>query len=214
MSLHLPQILYFVRHGETDWNRDGRLQGQKDIPINGRGEDQAKAVGRTLAAHLTAEGFDQNAIAALSYKASPLQRTMQTMRLMRASMGLDPQKFTTDERLKELSFGAWEGLTWRDVKDQIPASALERERGKWDFVPPRGESYALLARRVRPWLDELMQAHISNDVMHKAHIVVSHGGVARVLLTMLSDVSPHMAATADIWQGRVLKFWQGRAEWV
>jgi probable phosphoglycerate mutase len=204
MPIILPQPLYFIRHGETDWNKTGRLQGQKDIPINGRGIDQAESVGRQLKKYLHKKNYDDAAIAALSYIASPLDRTQHTMRLVRGAMGLDPHDFSCDPCLMELSFGAWEGLGWDDVKHDIPAAALEREKGKWTFQPPGGESYAMLAERVKPFLLGLTQETI----------VVSHGGVARVFLTLLSDLAPHTAANVDIWQGRFIVFDQGRFEWV
>lgn len=204
MPLILPHRLYFIRHGETDWNRESRLQGQKDIPINGRGVDQAQAIGRKLKHYLLKQGYDAACIAKLHYVASPLERTRQTMRLARTAMDLAPDDFACDARLMEISFGAWEGLTWGDVKKTLPDAAKAREQGKWDFQPPQGESYAQLAQRITPWLEAL----------NAETVVVSHGGVARALLTLLTDLAPHTAASVDIWQGRALIFEDGRAHWL
>ena len=91
--------LYFVRHGETDWNRAQRYQGQKDIPLNALGREQAMGNGRTLAAALGAQA------ATIDYVTSPLQRARETMELMRAELGLSPQGYRTDDRLREIHYG-------------------------------------------------------------------------------------------------------------
>ena len=189
-------VIYFVRHGETDWNAEARLQGQQDIPLNDLGRVQAEEAGRRLCELLQRpEEMD--------YVASPLARTRETMERMRASMGLDPSRYRLDDRLMELTFGDWEGLTWKELRKKEPQAAAARLRDKWGYVPPRGESYAMLAERVRPVLCDL-----SRDA-----VMVSHGGVARALLTLLCGVAPGPAASLDIWQGRVLVIDEGRYRW-
>ncbi|KAA2242245.1 histidine phosphatase family protein [Salinarimonas soli] len=190
-----PRIL-FVRHGETDWNAEGRLQGQHDIPLNAVGREQADRVGTTLARLVPGIGD-------LDFVASPLGRTRETMERLRAVIGLAPEAYGLDERLKEITFGSWEGLTWPEVRARDAAAASERERRKWDYVPPGGESYAMLLERVRPAIDALT----------RETVLVSHGGVARVLLAMLCNVSPRQAAGLDIWQGRVLVIADGHFTW-
>jgi probable phosphoglycerate mutase len=192
----LPHTLYFIRHGETDWNAEARLQGQRDVPLNDFGRVQAEEVGARLRA-LVLHHED------LDYVASPLSRTRETMELMRAAIGLHPTAYRTDERLRELTFGAWEGLTWKEVRERDPKGARAREKDKWGFVPPQGESYAMLTERVVPFLESL-----TRDT-----VVVSHGGVARVLLVLLGHVSRDYAPRADIWQGKVLVFGPGRHFW-
>jgi broad specificity phosphatase PhoE len=179
--------IFFVRHGETDWNAEGRLQGQQDIPLNRIGRLQAQESGERLKALMPA-------FAGLDHVSSPMRRTRETMELMRESMGLNRQGYRLDPRLVELTFGAWEGLTWKDVRKLDPVEAARRERDKWGFVPPDGESYAMLAARVRPVLEL-----ISRDT-----VVVSHGGVARAFLALTCGVSHRNAAGLDIWQGQVL----------
>lgn len=192
--------LLFIRHGETDWNVAGRLQGQHDIPLNARGCEQAAAAGRTVAKIIRADA----AGSALAFVASPLGRARRTMELARAALGLPPHAYATDARLMELSFGRWEGLTWPEVQALAPEAAVARETSKWDFSPPGGESYAKLAQRVAPWLDELCGETL----------VVSHGGVARVLLALLGGMPHERASVANIWQGRVLVFKAGGFTWV
>ena len=125
---------------------------------------------------------------ALAYVASPLGRARRTMELARAALGLPPQAYATDARLMELSFGSWEGLTWPEVQARAPEAAVARETSKWDFAPPDGESYAMLALRIAPWLDEL-----DGDTL-----VVSHGGVARVLLALIGGVAHERAAVSNL----------------
>ena len=181
-----PPVIYFVRHGETDWNAEARLQGQRDIPLNDRGRVQAEEAGCRL--RDLAERLDD-----LDYVASPLARTRETMERLRAAVGLSPDGYRTDSRLIELTFGAWEGLTMEDLRRRDPEAAAARRRDKWGYVPPQGESYAMLAERVRPVL-----AEIERDT-----VLVSHGGVARALLTLACDLPSREAASLDSWQGKV-----------
>ena len=119
----------FIRHGETDWNAEGRLQGQRDIPINARGREQA-----VEAAHRLREcGRDPGA---LPWIVSPLGRTRETAELARAALDLDPAAYTPMSGW-EISFGRWEGFTWREIRKTEPEAARDRERGKWTLVPPR-----------------------------------------------------------------------------
>ena len=109
-----PYRLIFLRHGETAYNAENRLQGQRDIPLNARGREQARSVGRTLAARIGAE--IEQLEAAGAFIASPLVRARQTMEIARQAMGLPPGAYRLDAALKELSFGDWEGLTWPEVE--------------------------------------------------------------------------------------------------
>lgn len=94
-------LIYVIRHGQTDWNAERRLQGQKNIPMNATGLEQARQNGIALAEILgdTVDEFD--------FVASPLQRTRETMEIMRTAMGLAPLAYRTDPRLVEISFGDW-----------------------------------------------------------------------------------------------------------
>jgi probable phosphoglycerate mutase len=108
----MPAPVYVVRHGQTDWNAELRLQGQADIDLNALGREQAAANGRALAGLIgDAAGYD--------FVASPMARTRHTMELLRGAMGLDPMAYRMDERLKELNFGDWK----RCIRAR-PASAI------------------------------------------------------------------------------------------
>ncbi len=196
MNPSRPKI-YFIRHGETDWNLEGRLQGQKDIPLNDLGRVQAEEAGRRLqsiAPH----------VEDLAYMASPMLRTRETMEILRGSIGLHPESYKLDERLVEITFGAWEGMTWKEVRKAEPQLAALRERDKWNYVPPGGESYAMLVDRIHPVIED-----ITRDT-----VIVAHGGVARAFLALCCGVNSRQAASMDIWQGRVLVIEGRNHRWV
>jgi probable phosphoglycerate mutase len=197
VPITLPHRLILIRHGETDWNREGRLQGGQDIPLNDLGRRQAAEAAERL--RTLAPDF-----AALDYIGSPMQRARETMDILRATLGLEAGAYRTDDRLKELTFGSWEGYTWRDIRKAEREQAQLRERDKWSFVPPGGESYAMLAQRIRPVLQELTGETV----------LVSHGGVARAVLALVGAVSPQKASMVEIWQGKILVVTGNRADWV
>ena len=182
----------FVRHGQTDWNAEGRIQGQTDIPLNERGRAQARANGERLAKVPGAK--------ALPFFVSPLGRSQETARLVRAAMGLDPEGFETVDDLRELSFGEWEGRTLVDVWHDDPDPVESRKHDKWNYVPPGGESYAQLLARVVPVLEALP---------HEA-IIVSHGGTMRTVVRHLTNLPEGKAAIEEIFQDRIWR-WNGES---
>jgi broad specificity phosphatase PhoE len=188
MSAMKPR-LYFIRHGETDWNAEGRLQGQRDIPLNDLGRVQAEEVAGILAR------LDRR-FADLPYWASPLSRARETMELMRARLGLARPDYRTDDRLKEIAFGEWEGRTWPEVERGYPELAAARVADKWHVTPPAGENYEAVAERLKPFL-----APIERD-----SVVVAHGGVGRVLMALIGGLSKAAAAETYVRQGVVYVF--------
>jgi probable phosphoglycerate mutase len=192
-------LSYFVRHGQTDWNVSERFQGQTDVDINSTGWTQADANGRKLAGILgKAPGFD--------FVASPLRRTRETMRRVRIQMGLPPDDFRTDARLKEVNFGDWQGYVADEVEARWPGAIERRLADKWNFRPPgaTAESYAMLAERVRGWLDELTQETVG----------VIHGGVMRALFHLVEGMPGEQAASVDTPQDAILKLEDDRLTWL
>lgn len=190
-----PRIL-FVRHGETDWNVEGRLQGQTDIPLNQLGRYQAEDVGRRLIKLLADPATSE-------WIVSPLGRTRETAEIARRAMGLDPAAYSLEDRLKEITFGEWEGFTWAELRNSVSHAEQERDQNKWGYVPPKGESYEMLTERIGRWL----------STIDREIVAVSHGGVARALMVLAANVSPEQAPRHDIHQGRVLEFAEGRFRW-
>jgi broad specificity phosphatase PhoE len=192
-----PHRLIFVRHGETAYNAENRLQGQLDTPLNARGREQARTIGGTLRSLLGPEidRLDE----ARGFFASPLERARETMEIARDAMGLEPKRYLLDPVLKELSFGVWEGQTWSEIEVKDAEGLRARREDRWAFVPEGGESYAMLADRLRPWLGGLSEHAF----------VFSHGGVARVLMVLIARVPPAKAVDAPIIQGRAIVFENG-----
>jgi len=193
----MPPTLVFVRHGETDWNVEGRLQGQRDIPLNDTGRDQARRNGKALIAAIPD-------IAAYDFVASPLERSRETMEIARLAMGLDPSVYHLDDRLREITFGDWEGFTTKELRQRVPAMVKARETDKWGFLPPGGESYRLLSERVGAWITDV----------RRPTVAVSHGGVGRVLLRHFLGLDPHEAVTLSFPQDQVLLLENGVASWI
>jgi probable phosphoglycerate mutase len=196
----MPQpLFYFVRHGETDWNAERRLQGQHDTPLNATGCAQAVCCGEILRMLLDRDGRDPGTF---EYVSSPLIRARKTMEIVRDKLGLEATAYRTDARLAELSFGRWEGFTFAELKQRDPdtLALAAREHDKWGFVPPGGESYADLLARVRQW-----HATVTRDT-----VAVAHGGVARTLIVHFGIEPPRAAPVHDIEQGVVYEFAPGR----
>ncbi|WP_367715512.1 histidine phosphatase family protein [Nitratireductor sp. GISD-1A_MAKvit] len=195
----LPR-LFIIRHGQTAWNAEERLQGQADTDINAVGQVQADRNGIRLADLLDhdASGFD--------FVASPLRRTRETMERVRAGLGLPREGYRTDPRLMELNFGDWQGYTYAELEAAKPGCTAGRSQNKWSFLPPgeAAESYETLAERIKPWLEEV----------RTPTICVTHGGVIRSLLYLTGHASSDEAAALAIPQDKILRFENGSADWL
>lgn len=183
--------MILIRHGETPWNAEGRLQGQHEVDMSEVGRAQARRNGRVVRAYFEASGRDPESFA---YLASPMGRTCETMRLVRGEIGLEPDVFERRDALKELTFGAWEGSTMQELKARERDAVRARRADKWGFVPPGGESYAGLSGRVAGWLET-----VKGDA-----VVVAHGGVLRVLRGLLFGAPSSCLPVRPIEQDRVL----------
>lgn len=158
--------LLLVRHGETDWNRDGRWQGHSDTPLNDAGREQARRVAADLG------GVD------VIY-ASDLARARETAEIIAADLGLDVR---TDARLRERSFGAWEGLSAPEIEEQF-GDELARWRVGDGAGADDAEPFEAFARRIRDFVDEVVARHPEEAVL-----VVSHGGSIRVIHALASGL--------------------------
>lgn len=188
-----PRRFFLVRHGETDWNVAGRLQGRRDVPLNALGRIQAGRVGRVL--HQLA-GPPQT----LAFVSSPLVRATETMRILRTSLDLPVNDFATDIRFAEISFGQWEGQTWPELRRRDHDAVRARDRDPWTYVPPGGENYEHLSTRVLAALEAL-----TSDA-----VIVTHGGVVRAMLHVLAGMPRPEAAALPVRQGAVYVVSGGR----
>jgi probable phosphoglycerate mutase len=123
---HDARILFLFRHGETDWNREGRLQGQTDTPLNATGLAQAKALSETLRPHR----LD-------AMVSSDLSRARATAQIVAEALGLP---LFTDAGLRETDVGAAEGLLWSDAKTRFGEGLTERWYSDGDVAFPGGET--------------------------------------------------------------------------
>lgn len=185
--------IYCIRHGETEWNASGRFQGWQDIPLNARGEDQARHAGDLLAGLLHRDG---RAAADIGFVSSPLGRARATMERVRTVLGLPPEGYARDDRLREVGYGLWEGTTLAQQEASHPDIFASRQSDKWGVSPPGGESYAALTLRVRDWADGLTGATVA----------VAHGGTTRALMVVYGARTPIEAADTAIEQGAVYVF--------
>jgi broad specificity phosphatase PhoE len=152
-----------IRHGQSTWNRDHRIQGQLDPPLSDEGRRQAEMVGRRLAGR---------AFAALY--ASDLKRAFETAEVIGSAVGLnaDPER-----SLREIFLGDWEGLRTEEIAERFPeAWARWVEEPDWDVVPG-GEGAEMFDARIGAALDDIFRRHPLGDVL-----VVTHGGVIQVAL--------------------------------
>lgn len=168
----MAATIYLLRHGETTWNRSGRLQGQLDAPLTRLGLAQVEAVGRTLAGALDLHGLNG---AGFRMVASPLGRTRQSAAVVAEHLGVDYEAIAWDDRLKEITLGDWDGFRgWGALARAHPEEAVRRDADPWNYRYPNGESSQDVQDRVRPFLAECQAAG-------GVHVVVAHGVVNKVL---------------------------------
>ena len=157
--------LLLVRHGETDWNAAGRIQGATDTPLNARGREQALALAGKLRYERPAR-----------LCTSPLRRAVETAEIIGAELGLAPEML---DALREISFGAWEGCSWEEIQRRWPGDFAWCEGDRLHRAPPGGESYAQLMERALPAVEALRREPGGTAV------AVCHSAVIRAVLCAL-----------------------------
>lgn len=194
--MHAP--IYLIRHGETEWNRAGRLQGHGDSALTPLGRAQAALVGRTLRTVLDGHGPPH-------FVVSPLGRTRATASIVAEAMGLPDMDMAHDDRLREVAFGDWEGRRFDEIERETPGTLARRDADVWRFVPPGGESYAMLAARIRPFLDDITQPGT------RPLVIVSHGGTGRVMRGLYLRLGDADTLAQDQPQGAFYRLSHGTA---
>lgn len=177
-----------IRHGETDYNVQRRLQGTMDTELNGNGLAQAVEAAELLA--------DSGITAIYS---STLRRARRTAEIIADRVGV-PIVFR--EGLREKSFGIMEGLSVSEIKDRY-GDILADLRHFINHAAPEGESNQDVMRRLEPVLQEVMEAH-----PHGRVLLVTHGAVARILYRMLARPADHLYETFQMDNCEILKFSQ------
>jgi broad specificity phosphatase PhoE len=143
--------ILLARHGETDWNRDGRFQGHADTPLNARGREQAAALARSLSELRLAAVYS-----------SDLPRALETAEIVAASHGLEVR---ADPGLREIDLGSWSGLTRAEIAERFPGASSHD-----------GETREEFERRV---LEAVTRIAASHNGAHL--LIVAHGGCIRAL---------------------------------
>ena len=151
--------LLLIRHGETDWNSAGRWQGHSDTPLNEEGRRQASALAELL------DGAD------VVYS-SDLARAKETAEILAARLTLPVR---LDARLRERSFGSWEGLTSVEIEERFPDDHRRWQAGE-GFGATDAEPFEVFAARIRGFLEDVLGRHDGETVL-----VVAHGGSIRVI---------------------------------
>ncbi len=158
--------LYLVRHGETEWNAEGRIQGHTDVGLSEKGQHQAQAV----AQRLSGVTFD----AAYS---SDLSRTAETARIILAQQKIT---LTATAQLRERHYGVFEGLTVAERQARYPDMFSASLSNNLDFAPTDGESLVQVGARMAAFISDLRERHLEGTVL-----IAGHGGSLRCGLTAL-----------------------------
>ena len=151
-------MIVLARHGQTEWNKIDRLQGWENSPLTKLGEQQARNVAKIVGNLIN--GSD------VSFFSSPLGRAHDTAKIISSSLA-DRIEIELDPLLKEYSYGDWAGLTSAEVKGQRSNEWNSRIKDKWNYVVPGGESYSLVSKRAKAWLNGLPEGHTILAVTHQ-----------------------------------------------
>ena len=172
-------------------------QGHLDAPQTMRGLTEARRDGSALRAEI--EGHDPYGLIF-----SPLRRTRETATIIAEEVGT---RYLTgrrsDDRLKEVSWGAWDGLTFYEIKARDPETWQARLRDRWNVAPPNGESYRMLYERVAGWFASVAD--------HPRLIVVSHGALGRALRGIYLQLDPDEILALDEPQDALIRLSAGIA---
>jgi 2,3-bisphosphoglycerate-dependent phosphoglycerate mutase len=184
-------IFYLIRHGESLYNAEGRIQGQSDVALSPLGLLQAEAIAEALASEAIDAVF-----------ASPLRRAMQTAEPIACRLGLS---IHCDDRLKEIHAGIFQGLLWEEIESKFPDAARPWREQQPGFVIPGGESRRALMERGRAVFESM------RETAFRRVAVVSHGGILaaaiKALLRIPAEINPFSFYNASIsvlaWNDRI-----------
>lgn len=186
-------MIYLVRHGETEWNVERRMQGRRESRLTALGRRQAAAMAELLAGLIGAEPD-----AAWRLVSSPLGRARETAEAIGVRLGLPVE---SDARLTEIAFGGWEGRLREEVAPQHPELFATRE---WLVSPPGGESFEEVRARVASFLADLPPEP------ERRVIAVSHGVAGRLLRGVFAGLDREQTLNQDVPQDAVFRLARGQ----
>jgi broad specificity phosphatase PhoE len=183
--------LFLIRHGETDWNKQGKYTGQMDISINETGMDQARKVAKEM----------KNLEPEVIYS-SDLKRALETAQAISEELGIQINK---DKRLREIHQGEWEGLHVNEIQEQYTNEFVARKENPTTVAAPGGESIGDVVIRVQSFLDEITKKHPVGGI-----VVASHGIVLGIIRTIamgipVSEVFKHIPENAKLYEVKIKK---------
>lgn len=163
--------IFLVRHGETNWNTQGRFQGQSDTPLNETGQRQATALANYL---------KEKTLQAIY--TSDLRRARDTARVIGTFHKLEVKPYS---HLREMNFGSWEGLVTTEIQEKFPEKLADWQKNIMTTAPPGGENLEQLVARVQTAYRDIIHNNPEGDIL-----LVAHGGVLQVFLCFALDLSP------------------------
>jgi probable phosphoglycerate mutase len=193
----MSHTIYMIRHGQTTWNAEKRLQGQTDVPMNDFGRQQVLDNARRLK-HVIGDP------ARFRFVTSPIGRAVETMQIIRDVLGLPLAGYAVEDRLRELDYGEFSGHSWSELRRLRPLDVEQRFLDSWHYVIPGGESYRQLAARVFEWFDGIREDTV----------VTAHAGVSRILQSRFIDIEPPRIAFLNAPQDRVMVIRGGEQGWL
>ncbi len=199
--MHHP--IYLFRHGETAWNAERRAQGYLDSPLTAVGREQARVMGQLLAHELRLAGYEPSSVIV---RASPLGRVRETLTIAAAAAGLAHDAQCFDHRLREMSWGHWDGLNGVEIEARWPGAMAARRLDHWSYLPPGGENYVMAVERARPALGDIAALAAERPVA-----VFAHGAIGRVLRGQFLGVPEAEILTMDQPQDAFYRLHRGTA---
>jgi len=171
--------LYLLRHGETDWNQKSIFQGQTDIDLNQSGQNDARKAVEIF------KDLKLNQI-----YSSDLKRAQNTAIMISEDKNME---IKVDKQLREISFGDWEGLKFKEIKDQFPKMIVDWQKDPLHYSPPAGENLIDFKKRIVNFFKKMIQKNKGDKIL-----VVTHGGVIKVYLTAILSIDPK-----NFWQFQI-----------
>ena len=184
--MHHPEI-YLVRHGETEWNRSRRYQGQLDSRLTENGIRQAESVGNLISKIIPN-------LEDIPFYCSPLGRCRETAARICNAAALDPKKLIYEDYLMEIHCGHWQTWTRKEVAKRWPNEVAEYKANVWNYeIPGGGENCHTLQNRARRWLHTMRE--------ERRAIVVSHGMIGRIIRGLCCSLAPKEVLALEVPQG-------------
>ncbi|MEC2257798.1 histidine phosphatase family protein [Bacillus thuringiensis] len=195
--MSLKQIIYLLRHGETELNVKGRYQGELDSPLTSDGIEQVKNNAKLLKVLIDNPKEWE-------FISSPLGRAQQSTDIVCEVIGYDRNKVKMDDRLKEVNVGKWAGLTTKEIEKSWPELMENTNNHNWYFNSPSGESYDSVVGRVSEWL---------RSIQNKEKVIVmSHGLTGRIIRGVYQGITKDQALVLEVSQNTFFKLYDKQVE--